>query len=975
MIVRSIRLKNIKSYGEGPNGDGITVEFATGINRIAGRNGHGKSTLIESLGYALFLTEPLHEEKLEVATYLLRAGEKTGEIDVTFEHESETYRIERGVGKGPSRRSKVVQLSDGSIAAEDDREVTAFLCRLLGCPNPERLSELFSKLVGVKQGRLAWPFDSKPTEARKHFEPLLDVEIFRQCFDRLKPVVEEFTDAVQGEATRLAAVTERVHDRQDAPERVKARRLEVEEFNNSLAAAKAALKQAEEERIRWEMLEKTWVALRDSHEKTKGETEIAKTRRMHSEERLEESAKAAASIAETEADHTAFLAADKALAAFQEQQRDKSRLEKNRADAHARRVALDEKAAAARTFADDCEKRRSEREQHAEFLTRETSNLSKALSEAKGTFDTEAKAVQQIRADEGAMRHWLHGLVERTTRLSDLGTSIERTKKTIAAWDSALLESARASEQSSSKRLEELNGQLSAAAELNGSLKRQLTEIIEGLCPFLKERCQQFDTAKVENDLHAREAGIVALKNQVAELRDAYRLAKAEVDRLHAAEVKLAHMRTDLEERATELGTESAALVSVTVKQCSERLALPMAEPPATFTTAIVDISSWVASVREYSASVRTSFEKLVPQLRQRYDEFDQSRDRRLREEHDLAVREKELASLKKDVVILSEDVAAKRKESEVLRTQSESESRAIEELEKALKMYATLDEQIAEEQRRKLVHTAGHQRYLAAKPLADALGERQQIVQRLKDEETASVQRLESIAQELRSAAEAVNPAALETARKTQHECAGNAAIAGEKLENAKRELGRDEQRLREFEKASAEKAAVELEIGRIEAAIELTEKARSILKNAAPHVAQHLCHRIAARAQQIFNHINHEPSELEWSSERYGLRIHPGDRRFAMLSGGEQTKLALAMTLAMIQEFCGLKFCVFDEPTYGVDGDSRLKLADAILAAQEAAGFDQLLLVSHDDAFDGRIEHTVRLNKSAAGTQPLVE
>jgi DNA repair protein SbcC/Rad50 len=92
-------------------------------------------------------------------------------------------------------------------------------------------------------------------------------------------------------------------------------------------------------------------------------------------------------------------------------------------------------------------------------------------------------------------------------------------------------------------------------------------------------------------------------------------------------------------------------------------------------------------------------------------------------------------------------------------------------------------------------------------------------------------------------------------------------------------------------------------------------------------------------------------------------------------MLSGGEQTKLALAMTLAMIQEFSGLKFCVFDEPTYGVDGDSRVKLADAILAAQAAAGFDQLLLVSHDDVFDGRIEHTVRLTKTAAGTQPIIE
>jgi exonuclease SbcC len=93
--------------------------------------------------------------------------------------------------------------------------------------------------------------------------------------------------------------------------------------------------------------------------------------------------------------------------------------------------------------------------------------------------------------------------------------------------------------------------------------------------------------------------------------------------------------------------------------------------------------------------------------------------------------------------------------------------------------------------------------------------------------------------------------------------------------------------------------------------------------------------------------------------------LRVIPGNRRFAMLSGGEQTKLALAMTLAMIQQFSGLRFCIFDEPTYGVDAESREKLADAILTAQEAAGFEQLIIVSHDDAFNGKIEHSILLQK----------
>ena len=127
---------------------------------------------------------------------------------------------------------------------------------------------------------------------------------------------------------------------------------------------------------------------------------------------------------------------------------------------------------------------------------------------------------------------------------------------------------------------------------------------------------------------------------------------------------------------------------------------------------------------------------------------------------------------------------------------------------------------------------------------------------------------------------------------------------------------------------------------------------------------VAQHLCTRIAVGAQRVFNQINPDPIELEWKAEpQYSLRITPGDRRFAMLSGGEQMKLALAMTLAMIEQFSNLRFAVFDEPTYGVDAESRQKLADAIIEAHRAAGLDQLILVSHDNAFQGKIEHVIVL------------
>src|SRR3954468_7108100 len=99
MIIHSIRVKNIKSYGEGREGRGVTVRFEHGTNGIAGKNGHGKTTLVEALGYALFLAKPEAEEKLDQKTYLLRSGAKAGEIDVTFKHGGELFRLECGLGQ------------------------------------------------------------------------------------------------------------------------------------------------------------------------------------------------------------------------------------------------------------------------------------------------------------------------------------------------------------------------------------------------------------------------------------------------------------------------------------------------------------------------------------------------------------------------------------------------------------------------------------------------------------------------------------------------------------------------------------------------------------------------------------------------------------------------------------------------------------------------------------------------------------
>jgi exonuclease SbcC len=242
--------------------------------------------------------------------------------------------------------------------------------------------------------------------------------------------------------------------------------------------------------------------------------------------------------------------------------------------------------------------------------------------------------------------------------------------------------------------------------------------------------------------------------------------------------------------------------------------------------------------------------------------------------------------------------------------------------------------------------------------------------------EEEQAVHSLKERNNALTRAHASFDPQKLNAARQNYHNKLAEATTAQANLVHVKAELARQETRFAEWETACRERADLLGMLGRLNACIELTQKARQILQRAAPLVAQHVCHRITARARQIFNQINDDLIELDWTADRYSLRIQPGERRFAMLSGGEQTKLALAMTLAMIQEFSGLKFCVFDEPTYGVDADSRQKLADAILRLQgvDENKLDQVLLVSHDDAFEGKIENVVFIGKTATnGSFPL--
>jgi len=982
MIIQSIRLKNIKSYGEGPTGTGVIIAFESGVNRVAGRNGHGKTTLIESIGYALFLTEPQFEENFQTETYFLSYGAKEGEIDVTFSCEGDSYRIERAVGKQTKRRSKVIQLSDQSICAEGDQEVSAFLCRLLKFPDPGHLSEIFCKLVGVKQGRLAWPFDSKPAEAKRYFEPLLEVDVFRDCFECLKGAVDTFEVQRAEYLTKQAGINERINERANSPEMLANAQQIVTSTTIALAEAgkerDTALALKDQLEISGKAVESSRNALNSANQKAS----YTKTLREAGEKQRDESKAAVQVLVDNEVAHKVHVEAAQTLVQLEFSREKRDTLKQNRDTAERERVAHQGKSVAAREQAKEFKSQFGTKQKEADGLAGKIAPLKKSLEASAVNFKKSAKQAEEAEEHRDTIGGWIDGLDGLIKSQNRGATSIARLSKEISAWDANKLKVAEKAESSAAKALRDAEAKLTKAEERHQTLKGQLEVIGGGICPFLKEKCRQFDPSKVRADLEEQKLAIKVLEKESELCSKAHQKAEQALGDLKTAYGKISKTETELTEALDAYGEGFEILTSDEVVASYEWLldwepeltAMPTASKISTKKIDSAKVVALQEQLATFVTEAKTWWEKTSGAIKARIKAFNEKEKDRNTQELTLNKYSEQLVLLNTEIQALSQK--AKNKESEGEQHDGEVKSLAaqIEKLDGDLKPFVNLDSDLKREQSKRDANRIGHERYLGAKKIADDLPARQTRLDQLLGEESAAQQALLAATAAVQKAELDFDPEKLKSARadhQTKHDRATSLQVS---LATEKEKLTKEEKRFKEWQDACKDRERVSKEIGRCEAAMAITELARKTLRDTAPAVAQHLCNRIATRAQGVFNQINSDPIELEWDAERYSLRVTPGDRRFAMLSGGEQTKLALAMTLAMIEEFSGLRFCIFDEPTYGVDADSRHKLADAILQAQEAARLNQLLLVSHDDVFEGKIEHAILLEKSAASGTGVV-
>ncbi|OKY78734.1 MAG: ATPase involved in DNA repair SbcC [Candidatus Methanohalarchaeum thermophilum] len=126
MKVNWIQLKNIRSYDE------ERVQFPNGPVLLSGDVGHGKSSLLMGLEFALF---GLRGKQL-TSEDLLREGEKRAEVKANFSVNDKNYTIKRGLKRGNKRISQVTGYikTEGTKKELSPRDLKREIFKILGYP-------------------------------------------------------------------------------------------------------------------------------------------------------------------------------------------------------------------------------------------------------------------------------------------------------------------------------------------------------------------------------------------------------------------------------------------------------------------------------------------------------------------------------------------------------------------------------------------------------------------------------------------------------------------------------------------------------------------------------------------------------------------------------------------------------------------------------------------------------------------------
>ncbi len=1019
MLITRIELENIKSYHK------FAVDFRRGTTAISGENGAGKTTLVEAIGYALFDYLPYSQARF------VREGEKHGRIVVQLIGGDERpYVVERRCGSGARW---FIHDEEANMRIEQSADVLDKLHELFGIDRERPLDSLFRDALGVPQGTFTAIFLETPAKRKQTFDALLQIEDYKTAADNLLETQHEYKEQKQAQQARIDQLTYETRDLNTWRDQLKEARGQDEEWKQLNAQWAIQLTQLEECLIELTKQYNRLQELKNGYETSKARHESAQKLLAHHEQQFHLAQIAQQSVNESSTDYERYQQAEAALQKLRQDEQQRSTLRQQQATLQNQQARtqtnlenlqnrLQEVAEARQLVVElaplveqqiELEQQRDDLKQKCALYTtivsegkllvtrldgyqRKKEELEQKISEIEplvplaDRLPDYTQRLMDLRVQRNQRQNKTDLLQEKRHELSKRQAEGEQVaEKLRKAENSVVIIEEHRSEAEEMPGLQERYEKLTAQQNrLEGNIEgyaKSRAQSAGGQCPLLNESClnikqrglvslESYFEGLLEQE-HAQLVGVGQSQKTVTERMGAI---KKYADALNKLE-QYRERRDTFAEQAERNGQEIARLQSDIANLLGELDTLQTVEQQ------LREVEAANNESKNAAARVRDlpGLQKQVQQLVEQIQQCEQDVRERRQKAESLRGSENHLKGVEADLARLNDPRTRSKaqqhtiaQESSHLEQQRGEQRRAFElqqrlqDLQQQLAAYEQLDADIARQDALLQLTRSGYLTYLKSIEVARTLPTRERDYQQHRQESEQAQRTLQEMERSYWTAQSSFDEAELSRVRDRLDLLRKEQAGLAEKMQHHQKYMNELEGKIAEAEEKQNELEAAHNEYQELDDLHAMTEYFRKLLKEAAPFVLKAMLNDISAEANRIFGEIMGDRSaHLSWQNDyEIILRRQGVNRTFAQLSGGEQMSAALAVRLALLKKLSTLNLAFFDEPTQNMDELRRMNLAEQI---RRVRGFEQLIVISHDDTFEQGLDSLIRLQKASGETR----
>lgn len=921
MIIKKVQLENYRSHSN------ITVEFTKGINLILGKNGRGKTSILEAISTVMFNTKDRSGK--ETGKSYIKFGEKSSKVDIDFiANDGREYNLKTEFFKTKPKKQTLKDMT-GSEYDGDIQEKLEELCGI-----KKGFEETYENIVIAKQNEFINIFKAKPKDREEIFNKIFNTQIYKEMYDSfLKEAVDKYKEKVKDLDKEISFLKENIEDKEQITSFLKEEK-EIEKnlqdrFKNINVVSKNLeneIKDYETTEIELNNLIKN---IKDEENKIKKYLNILKENII----KAKQAKKAKIIVKETKNSYLKYLEIENKLKDLRENLDNLLEEQKLNTQYQNNIEKLELSNKNLKVDISNLEENISKNSEKKENLENEISNLKIKEENLDLKLKKYISLLDELEKLENFKDKKLEDKLKKTTEIDILKKELISKKDLFKTINIEIIEEKLSNFQELEKELKLLEEQKIIFETEIKTLKKSSKELSDKICPFLNEKCQNLEDKEAEDYFSSK----ISIKKE-----DLENLKKNIEEKTQILVEKVV-----FEDRKKQYFELEKSIKNLELSLKNEEINLKEIE---------LDIKNLDMNIQKL---IENQEFKNSQMLREKKKELEvELRNLNLGEKRENLKNLLEILEIEKEKILKNQNsIENNLKEiDEFSKKIKEDTNKNIESIKSEIKTFENkLD-----------ILKNPYNEYLKNNVLAEDLDNLLLKVDK-------NIKELYSLRTKKNLLKEKVSDLEEKIKNIKIAELKEKYDIIKEELNEINKKLGSSQEKIENYKKILEKISSQEekqkkllIEFKKLENKFNKASLIRNEVGQMGRAISKYMLSGISNIASVNFNKITGRTERIEWSNEekdKYAVYLVGQERKiaFEQLSGGEQVSVAIAIRGTMTEYFTNSKFMILDEPTNNLDTERKKLLAEYM--GEILNNLEQSIIVTHDDTFREMAEKIIEL------------